>query len=448
MDLPTLERWIVRAGYAVEAENATTVRLLHGDAALPPFFVQLSEHWVLLSMLPLSSAGELGVDQLGRRLLEANREMRVAKFAIDAEGAVVLCAELPTESLDESELVDAVRRVVHYGKDLRNDLQGDFGDGDARTRRLAAARAMLDAAPDAFVAVDDAGRVAFTNVRAEAIFGYGRGELIGRPIEVLLVDLQMDEGASAVVSLATARLRGRRRDGSEFPIAVSLGRGSFAGAVLVVQDVTATQELERLRAERRSAVAHDLRAPLNVIALSSQLLLAGIESPAEHREIASRVLTNAQEVGRMIGDLADLFRLEAARAVRKPVDVVASARASVEAATLEAKGRPIELRVAAGVPRVAGDPAGLERVLGVLLANALHHGREGAPIVVEVSASGDVVTVAVTNEGDWISADAKRARGLGLGLHVAREIVEAHGARLEAESTPGATTFRFTLSAG
>jgi Tir chaperone protein (CesT) family len=118
MDLPTLERWIVRAGFAVKAENATTVQVLHGDAELPSFFVQLSEHWVLLSMLPLRSAAELGADDLGRRLLEANREMRVAKFALDAEGAVVLCAELPTESLDESELADAVRRVVHYGKDL------------------------------------------------------------------------------------------------------------------------------------------------------------------------------------------------------------------------------------------------------------------------------------------------------------------------------------------
>jgi hypothetical protein len=118
MDLPTIERFIVRAGFPVKLENATTVQVVHGVAELPPFFVQLSEHWVLLSMLPLRGSSDLHERELGRRLLEANREMRVAKFALDPEGAVVLCAELPTESLDESELADAVRRVVHYGKDL------------------------------------------------------------------------------------------------------------------------------------------------------------------------------------------------------------------------------------------------------------------------------------------------------------------------------------------
>src|SRR5258708_4864657 len=118
MDLPTIERFIVRAGYSTRLENATTVQVVHGEAQLPPFFVQLSEHWVLLSMLPLRGSSELNEGELGRRLLEANREMRVAKFALDPEGGVVLCAELPTESLDESELADAVRRVVHYGKDL------------------------------------------------------------------------------------------------------------------------------------------------------------------------------------------------------------------------------------------------------------------------------------------------------------------------------------------
>jgi hypothetical protein len=121
MDLSTLERWIGRAGFRVKAENATTVQVLHGDANLPPFFVQLSEHWVLLSMLPLRGADSIHAGDLGRRLLEANREMRVAKFAIDEGGTVVLCAELPTESLDESELADAVRRVVHYGRDLQGD---------------------------------------------------------------------------------------------------------------------------------------------------------------------------------------------------------------------------------------------------------------------------------------------------------------------------------------
>ena len=126
MDLSTLERWIERAGFSATGENASTLRVLHGDDALPPFFVQLSEHWVLLSMLPLL-AGASRPDDLGQRLLAANREMRVAKFALDSAGAVVLCAELPTESLDASEIADAVRRVTEYARRFSADLGHSAG---------------------------------------------------------------------------------------------------------------------------------------------------------------------------------------------------------------------------------------------------------------------------------------------------------------------------------
>jgi hypothetical protein len=81
---------------------------------IPPFFVQLSSNWVMLSMLPMLGRNAYRPEDLSRRLLSANREMRLAKFALDKNGAVVLCAELPTESLDASEIKDAVARMIHY----------------------------------------------------------------------------------------------------------------------------------------------------------------------------------------------------------------------------------------------------------------------------------------------------------------------------------------------
>lgn len=119
MDLTTLERWIARAGFSSSVEDASTVRVDHGDPELPAFFVQLSQHWVLLSMLPMLARGASRSESLDLELLAANRDMRLAKFALDAEGDVILCAELPTESLDESELVDALQRVVRYARAFR-----------------------------------------------------------------------------------------------------------------------------------------------------------------------------------------------------------------------------------------------------------------------------------------------------------------------------------------
>ena len=132
MDVPTLQSWIAALGYDATLEGPATLRLQARAAApaagaaeagpnppgepLPPFYVQLSENWVLLSMLPMLDRGAFHAEDLGRRLLAANREMRLAKFALDKNGAVVLCAELPTESLDASEIAAAVQRMTEYAR--------------------------------------------------------------------------------------------------------------------------------------------------------------------------------------------------------------------------------------------------------------------------------------------------------------------------------------------
>ena len=118
IDVPTIQGWLDKLGFESALEGRTTLRLRQKSAETkhPPFFIQCSEHWVLLSMLPMLPASTFRPDDLNRRLLAANREMRLAKFAIDKNGEIVLCAELPTESLDSSELNDAVTRMVQYAR--------------------------------------------------------------------------------------------------------------------------------------------------------------------------------------------------------------------------------------------------------------------------------------------------------------------------------------------
>ena len=132
IDVPTLRSWIEGLGYDATPEGPATLRIqpraaagqAPGDSSMPPFFVQLSENWVLLSMLPMLGRSAYRAADLGRRLLAANREMRLAKFALDKNGAVVLCAELPTESLDASEVADAVQRMTEYARRFAAEMRG------------------------------------------------------------------------------------------------------------------------------------------------------------------------------------------------------------------------------------------------------------------------------------------------------------------------------------
>jgi hypothetical protein len=109
-------------GYSAATESALTLRIRpekDDDPPLPAFFVQCSENWILLSILPALGPPKDLPEEMPRQLLFANRDMRVAKFALGQSDDVILCAELPTESLDYSEFADVVQRMAGYCRHYR-----------------------------------------------------------------------------------------------------------------------------------------------------------------------------------------------------------------------------------------------------------------------------------------------------------------------------------------
>jgi PAS domain S-box-containing protein len=222
-------------------------------------------------------------------------------------------------------------------------------------------------------------------------------------------------------------------------------------------------ELEELRAEWASIVAHDLRQPLHSISLSAQSLASATNEPRPRKYI-ERIRSEAGRLYRMVGDLMDISRLDAHRLelVRKPIDVTAIVRECVERTAPEAPDRPFDVAVAGDIRKADADPDRVAQVLENLLTNAMKYGKPGTSIAVAIEPQSDAVAVAVSSVGDPIAqeelprifdryhrtAAARRggAKGAGLGLYITRSLVEAHGGRITAESTPaGTTTFRFTL---
>jgi PAS domain S-box-containing protein len=259
----------------------------------------------------------------------------------------------------------------------------------------------------------------------------------------------------------------RRKDGRFVPIMGSAApvrddEGRITGAVAVVRDITALKELERLREEWASVIAHDLRQPVGAISLTAESLLGPRcdRLSGQERRAIERIRSASMRLGRMIEDLLDFSRIEAKRLSVRPRDVDFSA---IIDAVVESHRETNAIRLV-GEPdlQVSVDPDRVHQVLDNLISNAVKYGRPNGEIRVEWLDRGERLEVMVTNEGPGIPAEemprlfsrfartdgahARRTPGIGLGLYIARGLVEAHGGRIWAESVPGeSTSFHFTL---
>jgi len=242
--------------------------------------------------------------------------------------------------------------------------------------------------------------------------------------------------------------------------------GRIAGITGTAADITALKNLERLRDEWTSVIAHDLRQPIGTILMASQLLptLRKDALSQDERSLAERIHSASQSLRRMVDDLLDMSLLESnrltlERRAMNPSDIV---RGTLDRLAHLRGIERVHVHAEGPLPPVFVDPVRIEQVLGNLVSNAVKYGDEHTDIVVELAQRGGVIEVAVTNRGPGIAPDELgrlfnrfiRSRttrgsgvpGLGLGLYIAKGIMEAHGGSLRAESIPNeTTTFRAAL---
>ncbi len=222
--------------------------------------------------------------------------------------------------------------------------------------------------------------------------------------------------------------------------------------------------LEGLRRSMVSDVAHELRTPLSNIRGYLEALQDGIVEPK--REVIDSLHEEAMLLNRLVDDLQKLALAEAGqlRLKRQPVAPGDLVNRATDAARAQAAAKGIALRadLPDDLPLVDADPQRIGQVLGNLLSNALTHTPSGGQVVVAAQARESEVELSVSDSGEGISpehlpyiferfyrADKSRSRatgGTGLGLAIARQLVEAHGGRIEVESEVGrGTQFTFTL---
>jgi signal transduction histidine kinase len=212
-------------------------------------------------------------------------------------------------------------------------------------------------------------------------------------------------------------------------------------------------------------VAHDLRNPLNVISMSAELLLDPSFSETQRADQVQMILRSAKRMDRLIQDLLDVARIEADRLFlqRTSLDAGRVGREAVElnSSLAAVKSHELRLDVEPGVPLISGDRDRLLQVLSNLIGNAIKFTPAGGAIQIRVEQAPEGVRFGVADTGPGIPADdlgrlfqpfwqAQRGSldGAGLGLMIARGIVEAHGGTIWAESEEGkGSQFYFTIPA-
>lgn len=328
-------------------------------------------------------------------------------------------------------------------------------------------RKLFEGVGDTVIVLDPSGRYLDANPALTELTGYTVEELRAMHVG----DLSADPARARREHLgfeAAGTWRGesewRRKDGSIVPVEGYLTTVSLPTGTVYLgtwRDISARRVQERMQRDFIAMITHELRNPLTSLKGYAQLMQRRAKYDARGMEI---ILSQANLMDRLVGDLRDVVRLESRRLdlTRSETDLVSLARRSVEQVRALAKGH----RLRADLPDrpLIGwwDADRLAQVLQNLLSNAIKYSPDGGDILLRVEDRGYEARVSVIDQGIGIIPDALphlfgpfyRAegaltlgvQGLGLGLYITKALIEAHGGEIWVDSEPGkGSTFIFTL---
>jgi len=355
------------------------------------------------------------------------------------------------------------------------DVTGERSAHDAR----ALVTSIVDSSFDAIITKDLTGVITSWNEAAHRLFGYSAQEMIGKPIRLLIpAERQAEEDdilarirrGERIEHFETVRIA---KDGRDLDISVTISplrnaSGSIIGASKIARDISAAraaeaerrllldevQEASRLKDDFLASLSHELRTPLNAILGYARMLRTGILAADRHQKAIETIERNASSLTQIVEDILDISRIVSGK-IRlnvQPVELPDVVRNAIDAVTpaADAKGVRIESVLDPRAAPISGDPERLQQVLWNLLSNAVKFTGKGGRVQIRLERANSHVEVSVSDTGIGIppeflphvferfrQADSGMARergGLGLGLSIARQLIEMHGGTIEAAS--------------
>jgi two-component system sensor kinase FixL len=354
--------------------------------------------------------------------------------------------------------------------------------------------ALIHTAIDGIMVIDEKARVQVYNSACERLFGYGPNEVLGRNVDMLMPEPYHSEhdgyiarylktGTPHIIGIGR-EVVGQRKDGSTFPMYLSVGEGEVGGKrifVGIVSDISEQrardkriQELQgellhvtRMTAmgEMASALAHEINQPLtallNYTSAARRMAKNFGEPGAKLVDILERAVEQTERAGLIIRRLRNFIEKREPDRSAEDINKVVEDAIALGMAGFRDTGTKWILKVEPGLPQVFIDKVQIQQILVNLVRNATEamSGRNKRQLTISTGLEGSDVEIAVSDTGTGLPDDVvsrlfhpfvtTKERGMGMGLSICRTIAEAHGGRLWlASNTPEGATFKLSLPIG
>lgn len=408
------------------------------------------------------AGGILEARQVMERLLESGMMRGYLTALVTAKGHQIPVAISATLIRDRSGKPVGTLGIAHNLSDLRR-LEDELN-----TKNRFMANILHDSA-DAILTMDPEDTVTSWNRGAEAIFGYGAAEVIGKPVRILLPPelreaRELDhlrERFHATGVLRNIQTERVTKDGRRIQViftrtAIRDEQGSIVGSSSVLKDVTSDRNLERQMADAEhlatlgqlsAGLAHEIKNPLAGIKGAIEVIRDSIPASDMHREILGDVLHEVNRIDKIVRDLLNYAKPKPP--THSAVDLVEMAQRIIAMVAKSAKDDAPAIRLCRLTPvsTFTGDETQLEQVLLNLLLNAQKATPSGGDVEVRLSQIDGAVRIEVEDHGPGISEEVRkklfqpffttRTDGTGLGLAICLKNVQYHGGTIEVHSEIG-----------
>lgn len=369
----------------------------------------------------------------------------------DQDGRLCWLEGLLTDNTAEQLAEEALKRALQQSREAQGRVE-----------------LILRSVADGLVYTDLQGKVVLLSDAAETLLGFGRHRVSGRRLQALVAKtelrLHFEALQQGAVETATKEVSLPDRGGAEVrdvEVKSALVRdqtGTAVGIITLLRDVTRERQLDRMKSEFVSTAAHELRTPLTVIMGFCEMLQEERGLAAHQQEYLAIISEKAAVLQRLIDDLLDLGRVESGRTVH--VDKGYCDLSDIIRRTLaHFRVTHADYRFEADLPAdsvvLLGDSLRLAQTLENLIGNAVKFSPAGSRIRIHCRRAGSLVEVSVCDQGIGMTPEqAERIfekfyrvdtsttakRGLGLGMTIVKNIIDAHGGRIRVESHPGEGT--------